>query len=233
MGRMVRKELEKWGFMVNQKKSMEDARRKVEYFGILLDTEKNVMRVPRKKVVDMKKYVRKMMERGVMSARQIAVLVGKMQWMLAIVKRVKEQRMKLRWCLKEMLKEGWDREKVISQQMIETLKELDGMIIKKEEWEKQTVEKKEEMVVTTDAGPKGGAAKIEVRRETKWKIWKWTKEIREESTNYQELLTFYNLFTLKATSAAAQQLRAAQLEVEHFQRAAVESPGKKMNKQVK
>jgi hypothetical protein len=193
MGRMVREELENWGFVVNQKKSMEEAKRKVEYLGIALDTEKNVMRVPKKKVVDMKKYVRKMMERGVASARQIAVLVGKMQWMLAIAKRVKEQRTKLGWCLKEMLKEGWDRERVISQQMIETLKELDGMIIKKEEWERQIVEKKEEVVVTTDAGPKGGAARIEVGRETKWRVWKWTKEIREESTNYRELLTFYKV----------------------------------------
>jgi len=67
------------GWMINQKKSMLEPVQEIEFLGLKLDSIKMSILVPNKKVREIKREIKRVLEKEVISIRNLASLIGKIQ----------------------------------------------------------------------------------------------------------------------------------------------------------
>ncbi|MFO0453080.1 MAG: reverse transcriptase domain-containing protein, partial [Pseudomonadota bacterium] len=175
------------GMTMNVEKSDKKAGRKREFLGVKIDLVMMKLRIPKKKVKDLKREARKIKEREKVSARDLMRIVGKMVWMASIWKLMKKEMTMIQWEAKKRLKKGWDVKEIVTEELRKVLERVVRTRIVKEDRERRIKREKVTAVITTDAGPRGGAAKLEVNQRVWELVMKWTKEERKESTNWREM----------------------------------------------
>jgi len=138
-------------------------------------------------VKDLKREARKIKEREKVSARDLMRIVGKMVWMASIWKLMKKEMTMIQWEAKKRLKKGWDVKEIVTEELRKVLERVVRTRIVKEDRERRIKREKVTAVITTDAGPRGGVAKLEVNQRVWELVMKWKKEERKESTNWREM----------------------------------------------
>lgn len=180
--------MHKLGMTFNLKKSAKEAKQEVEFLGVELDTIQNKIRIPTKKAKSTRRAASKMLEKEVISARDIKRLIGKMTWASCAWRNLKMLVTQLHWEWKRIWRvAGWDKEVTLTGNLIRILKAIARTSVQKSQLEVQLKRRVITTEIVTDAGPRGGAAIVR-KGKRKWIFqWKWTKEERSKSTNWREL----------------------------------------------
>jgi Reverse transcriptase (RNA-dependent DNA polymerase)/DNA N-6-adenine-methyltransferase (Dam) len=117
LGELIVQTLREFGFLVSEHKCELEPVQRIEFLGLILDSGRLTITLPRRKLHMIRRDARRLLDKGEVSARQVAGLLGKTQAATHAITELRDELFSLEsWKKFTVARFGWDRPQALSRQ---------------------------------------------------------------------------------------------------------------------